>query len=255
MKISLPKIEALLQTLVEGSALNLFPANNPVKDLSDQMVLALRSGIRVESDGKNVAPDLYTIVAHPNYLKKLEAHTGWRESLLEKLRVEAKKQTCTFLSAPAIQCEADATLSPQKVEIIAQISLEKITSTIDLELDIQESENNFPANAFFIVNGNQTFPLTHPLVNIGRRPDNDLVIEDSRISRLHAQLRAVKGHFVIFDLDSTGGTSVNGQKVHQWLLSAGDVISLAGIPLVYGQETNPLGETGQVSPDSPAPAC
>jgi hypothetical protein len=254
MKISLSKIEALLQTLVEGSALNLFPSNNPVKDLSDQMVIAFKSGIRTESDGKNYAPDFYTVIAHPNTLKKIAKHKGWRESLLDKLRSEANKHTCIFLSSPAIQCEADPTLSPQKVEIIAQFSIEKITSTIDLDIDIPENENDFPANAFFIVSGNQTFPLTHSVVNIGRRPDNDLVIDDARISRLHAQLRAIKGHFVIFDLDSTGGTSVNGQKIHQWLLSAGDVISLAGIPLVYGQETNPLGETEQVSSNSPASA-
>jgi hypothetical protein len=251
MKINFSKIEALLQTLVEGSALSLFPSNNPVKDLGDQMILAFRGGIHTEADGKIFAPDLYTIIAHPNYLKKLQSQKEWRETLNEKLRSEAKRQSCTFLSAPAIQLEADSTLSPQKVEIIAQISIEKITSTIDLELDIQENENYFPTNAFFIINGNQTFPLTHSVINIGRRPDNDLVIEDPRISRLHAQLRAIKGHFVIFDLDSTGGTSVNGQIIHQWLLSPGDVISLAGIPIVYGQETNSLGETDQYLSDTP----
>lgn len=250
MKLSLSKIEAILQTLVEGSALSLFSPKNPVKDLGDQLILAFNNSVRKETNGTNIAPDLFTIIAHPSYLNKLQAQKGWQGASLEKLRSEAKKQGCSFINPPAIQWEADTTLSPQKVEIVAQISIDKITSTTDLGIDFIEDENSFPLNAFFIVNGNQTYPLTHSVINIGRRPDNDLLIEDPRISRLHAQLRAIKGHFVIFDLDSTGGTSVNGQKIHQWLLSPGDVISLAGVPLVYGQETNIMGETGQITSDS-----
>jgi pSer/pThr/pTyr-binding forkhead associated (FHA) protein len=63
---------------------------------------------------------------------------------------------------------------------------------------------------------------------------------------LHAQLRLVRGQFVIFDLDSTGGTFVNGQRIRQQALRAGDVISLAGVPLVYGQETPEPGDTQDV---------
>jgi len=251
MKISLSKIETILQTLVEGSALSLFLSNNPVKDMGDQLILAMKKGARAEADGTNIAPDFFTIIAHPSYLNKLQARQGWQEVSLDKLRSEGKKRNYSFVNSPCIQCEVDSTLSPQKVEIVAQISIEKITSTTDLGIDFLEEDNTFPPHAFFIINGNQTYPLTHAVINIGRRPDNDLVIEDSRISRLHAQLRAIKGHYIIFDLDSTGGTTVNGQKIHQWVLSPGDVISLAGVLLVYGQETNIMGETDQIISDSP----
>lgn len=251
MKLSISKIEALIQTLVEGSALNLFASKNPVKDLGDQLILALKKGVHTETDGTNIAPDFYTIIAHPTYLNMLQAQNNWREISLGKLHLEAKKRNYSFITSPTILCETDGTISPQKVEIVAQISIDKITSTTDLGIDFIEDENCFPPHAFFIVNGSQTYPLSHSVINIGRRPDNDLVIEDSRVSRVHAQLRAVKGNFIIFDLDSTGGTSVNGQKITQWVLSPGDVISLAGVPLVYGQETNIMGETDQIMFDSP----
>jgi len=96
------------------------------------------------------------------------------------------------------------------------------------------------------VDGVQIFPLTQPVINIGRRTDNHLVIEDARISRLHAQLRAVHGQYVIFDLDSTGGTWVNGERVKQSTLIPGDVVSLSGVPLVYGQETTYPEDTQKV---------
>jgi pSer/pThr/pTyr-binding forkhead associated (FHA) protein len=74
------------------------------------------------------------------------------------------------------------------------------------------------------------------VVNIGRRPDNNLVIDDPSVSRVHAQLRAIRGQMVLFDLESTGGTYVNGQRVASSILYPGDVISLAHTQLVYGQD-------------------
>jgi len=42
---------------------------------------------------------------------------------------------------------------------------------------------------------------------------------------------------MIFDLNSTSGTFVNGVRVHQALLRSGDVISIANYPLVYGSNS------------------
>ena len=64
------------------------------------------------------------------------------------------------------------------------------------------------------------------------------MISDPEVSQEHAQLRLVRGHYKIFDLNSAGGTFVNGEKVNESLLSTGDVISLGGIPLVFGCDQN-----------------
>ncbi|MBW8011576.1 MAG: FHA domain-containing protein [Chloroflexi bacterium] len=92
-----------------------------------------------------------------------------------------------------------------------------------------------PPTAFLIVNS-QVFPLTRDLINLGRKLDNHIVIHDPRVSRNHAQLRYIEGHFVILDLNSTGGTFVNGQRVTKSMLYAGDSISLAGIPIKFVQD-------------------
>lgn len=94
-----------------------------------------------------------------------------------------------------------------------------------------------PPAAFLVVDGVQLFPLDRMIISVGRAPENDLVIRDLRVSRQHAQLRVVGGRFVVFDLASTGGTSINGAPILQQPLSPGDVISLAGVPLVYGEES------------------
>jgi pSer/pThr/pTyr-binding forkhead associated (FHA) protein len=109
-----------------------------------------------------------------------------------------------------------------------------------------------PEDAFVIVDGIKVIPLTQPLIRIGRRLENNLVLDDPRVSRTHAELRAINGRYVLFDLNSTGGTYVNGLKITQSVVYPGDVISLAGVNLVYGQknppprpdlkETSPLGD-------------
>lgn len=111
--------------------------------------------------------------------------------------------------------------------------------------------SRIPEDAFMIVDGIKVIPLSQPLIRIGRRVENNLVFDDPRVSRNHAEMRAINGRYVLFDLDSTGGTFVNGLKITQTVLYPGDVISLAGVNVVYGQknppprpdlkETSPLG--------------
>ncbi len=103
----------------------------------------------------------------------------------------------------------------------------------------QEEDTTMPENAFLIIEGVKVFPLKVSVVNIGRRLDNQLVIDDPRVSRNHVQLRSLKGRFVLFDLNSTGGTFVNGQRTNQSVLYPGDVISLAGVAIIFGQDNPP----------------
>lgn len=110
-----------------------------------------------------------------------------------------------------------------------------------------------PQNAVLILEGVIVHLLKEAIINIGRKLENHVTIDDPRISRQHAQLRAINGHFVLFDLNSTGGTFVNGQRTVQCVLYPGDLISLAGVTLIYAQndpalrsdqvETAPLGPT------------
>lgn len=59
---------------------------------------------------------------------------------------------------------------------------------------------------------------------IGRQADNDLVIRDTRASRRHARIVEEDGAFVIEDLESKHGVTVNGERVRRRALRPGDVI-------------------------------
>lgn len=98
-------------------------------------------------------------------------------------------------------------------------------------------------NAFLIVESSKIFIIEKFTTVIGRLPDNDLVLPDSHVSRKHAELRFSQGRFLLKDLDSTGGTFVNDKRVSECYLFPGDVIVLANINLVFGQEEIPSGDS------------
>lgn len=104
---------------------------------------------------------------------------------------------------------------------------------------MDEETNHLPLNAFLVIEGGRIYPLIKTVINIGRSLENHIVIDDLRVSRSHALLHASKGHFVLFDLNSTGGTFVNGQRINQTVLYPGDTISLGGVLLTFKQEDPP----------------
>ena len=104
---------------------------------------------------------------------------------------------------------------------------------------VPEEIENIPVNAFFVIEGVRIYPLVKALINIGRGLENDLVIDDRRVSRNHAQLRAIHGQFVLFDLKSTRGTFINGHRIVQAILYPQDTISLGEVILTFNQEDPP----------------
>jgi pSer/pThr/pTyr-binding forkhead associated (FHA) protein len=69
------------------------------------------------------------------------------------------------------------------------------------------------------------------LCRIGRGPENDVVVEDPAVSRLHARVEREAGLYRIVDLGSTNGTTVDGVELRPWQpqpLSHGSTIDLAG---------------------------
>ncbi len=63
--------------------------------------------------------------------------------------------------------------------------------------------------------------------------DGDIILDDSRVSRRHAQITREAGAFLLRDLDSANGVWVNGVRVTEQPLQEGDVISLGGVELVF----------------------
>jgi len=113
--------------------------------------------------------------------------------------------------------------------------MEDSENALNRKIDTEDLDHSIPENAFLVITGTKSVPLNQSVIKIGRHHDNTIVIDDPRVSRHHVELRAIKGHFDIFDLGSTGGTYINGMRTSQAILYHGDYISLAGVELLFTQ--------------------
>jgi hypothetical protein len=85
----------------------------------------------------------------------------------------------------------------------------------------------------------QEMALSKERITIGRRPHNDLVIDNSAISAEHAVIVTMLHDAYLEDLNSTNGTRINGQRIKKQFLKNNDVIELAKykIRFVRDEET------------------
>ncbi|HEY7125618.1 MAG TPA: DUF3662 and FHA domain-containing protein [Ktedonobacterales bacterium] len=79
----------------------------------------------------------------------------------------------------------------------------------------------------------QVYPINREVIQIGRHISNDIVVNDRRVSRHHAQVRFEQGRFVIYDLGSLNGIVVNRNNVRQHMLRDGDRVSVGSYDYVF----------------------
>lgn len=256
MKLNLDQLEAKIQSLVENQLTGIMPGIKLEDRIIQKLAVALKQNIIEQQDKGAVAPNMYNLTV------SVASASMWKDSrTIDTLKyiifTAGKDIGLTFEAAPTITISTNAGYAEGEVSVLASHKLEPVEETHGMAANTNnepEVNDTIPDNAFLIIEGVKVHPLKESVINIGRRLENHLVIDDPRISRNHAQLRAIKGRFVLFDLNSTGGTFVNGQRTSQTVLYPGDVISLAGVALIFGQdnppprpdlmETSPLNDPG-----------
>lgn len=234
-------LEARLQSLIENHLLKMIPGHKLEDQISQKLASAMFMQIKSQGENNDLAPNVYVIIAHPSFVQKMRQESGFLDGLAQSLEKAGAEANLKFTSKIAISVSPDPSLSKNDVQIIGSFSLGGTSETQGMHMDNEAGKliNDNPHNSFLIINGSKVITLDQTVINIGRRLDNHIVIDDPRISRNHAQIRAIKDHFVIFDLNSTGGTFVNGDQVNQSILYPGDVLSLAGVSLIFGQDQTP----------------
>lgn len=85
----------------------------------------------------------------------------------------------------------------------------------------------------------QEIHLKDASLTIGRKNDNDLVIEDPSISGHHAKITKIQSVFFVEDLHSTNGTVVNNQSIDRCQLQDTDVIMIGNHRLVFQDVAKP----------------
>ncbi len=238
MKAILNQVETYLTSLIEGNILDIFGSADAEKELVRQFIAEMEAGSFQDENGNLIAPNYYSLNVRPDFFAEIRSNQVLLEKLARHIQDAGSQAGLQFQGKVNIAVFPDRTLESGQFSVKAIVRDLNLSDTTP-SLNAQSTPTSIMASpsAFFIVGGTKIFTIEENIINIGRQLDNDLIINQPRISRKHAQVRLLKGRHMIFDLDSSGGTFVNNKRIKQVPLHPGDVVSLAGVPLVYGHDT------------------
>ncbi|OGA81864.1 MAG: FHA domain-containing protein [Burkholderiales bacterium RIFCSPHIGHO2_01_FULL_63_240] len=98
--------------------------------------------------------------------------------------------------------------------------------------------------------------VTKDRTTLGRRPYNDIVIDNLAVSGEHAVLQLVSGSVFIEDLNSTNGTYINGKAVKKQLLQHNDTVEIGKYKIKFlADEGSDYEKTMIMRPGTPLPTA
>jgi predicted component of type VI protein secretion system len=106
-----------------------------------------------------------------------------------------------------------------------------------------------PAQLVALDNG-PSILLDKPILLLGRHPECDIQIDSRKISRRHCCIAQVSDYLVVRDLGSTNGIRINGNRIVEGQLSAGDELTIGN----YRYKVTWDADLAAAAPHSPSPA-
>ena len=99
--------------------------------------------------------------------------------------------------------------------------------------------------SLFVIRGRdqgKRFEMDQPAIGLGRDVSNDIQLQDTEVSRRHAEVRHENNSFSLVDLHSSNGTFVNDEPVQTRELRSGDRIRVGRTLMIFtgSEETGPL---------------
>ncbi len=236
------RFEALAERLVEGTFARLFAGRLSPLEVATHLTRAMEDHQVLSPDGRPQAPTHYWVYLHPDNCAVLAVEQPALETELAHHVAELAAQADLALEVtPVVHVLPEEKTAPHEVRVEARWMPEEaaeVEKTREMEASEGEAEATIAPQGrpFLILEGRRHVNLLQPVISIGRALDNDVIIEDPRVSRHHAQLRRRYGRYVLYDLGSSGGTQINGYPIEECVLHSGDVISFAAVQVIYGED-------------------
>ena len=231
------RFETIAQDLVEGKLGRLFGGRLEPLDVAGRLVRVVEDSV-----GSNNGPLTFMVNLNSEDFRYLTtSNPNLADDIADAAWQIGKISMTDRFEKPTIKIIDDPLTPRHQVKITAETNL----TTQDNEGNTKILSRNkakstlIPAmmslDAFLIIQGRRHVPLNQPIITIGRRTDNDIVIALPTVSRLHAQIRWRFGRFVLYDVSARGKTMVNGHSTIEHVLQPGDVIALSDALLIYGE--------------------
>ena len=208
--MGLQQFERRLERLVEGAFAKAFRSGlQPVelgRRLSREMDLQRTVGVH-----GLIAPNQFKVALSPTDAERFSSFSqALVRELSEAVREHARDEGYQFLGPVHVELVPDAALGAGEFLVASEIV---------------SGPGGHAAGSLHLPDGSRVEIGDEP-VTIGRQAECDVVLEDTNVSRRHAEVRRDGEEYLLIDLGSTNGSKVNGARVKRHALSEGDDITL-----------------------------
>ncbi|MEO6351125.1 MAG: DUF3662 and FHA domain-containing protein [Candidatus Limnocylindrales bacterium] len=258
----LAAVERFFERLFERPAARLFQARVEPIQIQRSLERAMESE-RVVHARRAYAPSEFRVLMSSSDLAALDGDRGeMANELAESLRNYARTRNYTLLARPRIEIEASSVIAQGDMRVFAEQpavpdangatplsgirepngSSQPRQTSSPFSNAVPEPLPGSQATAVFAAH-QLSLPKAVLVIHIPRKPpsrlevsagtlrmgrssDNEVVIDDDRVSRRHGRLAVRQGMLVYTDLGSTNGSYLNGTAVTEIALGPGDVLQV-----------------------------
>lgn len=235
-------IEQRLEGLVEGFFTKVFRSGlQPVE--VGRRILREMTGGKTVSVNRIYAPNEFRVsMSSDDYAKFSQMEAGLQREFSELVIEQAKQERWNLMGIPRITFHEEESMGRGELKVEASLTADPdapsrvytrepkpddASSTRAVSSDTASRLGLEASGARLVViddsgKESETISITKDPVVIGRMSTNDVVLSDPNVSRRHAELRRAGGRWLLVDLGSTNGTSVNGKLAREHELNDGD---------------------------------
>jgi hypothetical protein len=214
--MGLQGFERRLERLVEGVFAKAFRSGlTPVevgRRLTREMDVQRTPGLR-----GMLVPNAFRVAVSPADRDRFASfEAAFLRELAEAAREHARSEGYHFLGPVTVELETDPGLT---------------AGMFLLSGEVREGEGGVVGS--LVLPDGERIPVGEDPITIGRLPECEIVLADTKVSRRHAEVRRNGADVVVVDLGSTNGTQVNGSGVRERALADGDTITVGGTNLHF----------------------
>jgi len=215
--VGLQGFERRLERLVEGTFSKAFRSNLEPVEMGRKVARALDAGQTLDVRGQRVAPNDIVMYVSPTDFDRFYSFADvLTRELAEAARTHAKSEGYHFVGPVTVELVEDQALKTGDSEVVAEI---------------MEGEGG-RVGSLILPDGNR-IALREQATVMGRLSECAVQLSDPKASRRHAEVRPSDAGWVVADLGSTNGTTVNGERIRERVLTDGDVIGIGATQIRF----------------------
>ena len=249
----LRSLENKIADLVEGTFSRAFRSEVRPVEIARKLAREMEEH-KSSSVSRTYAPNEYRVFLSPRDRERFADYEGaLGEELAGYLLEHARRERLVLLTRPTVEFETDDRLGLGEFGIqtrmappdgqdddeapAEQSGRTMVYSTSERHSEPLEERARSRAETALLVLGGKRMVVGPAGATLGRSRKCDIVVDDPNVSREHAEVRPRGGSWVLVDLGSTNGSSINGRRTDgAEVLKPGDEIELGTSTMTFELE-------------------